>query len=56
MKRDVPVTLSRTLTVPKGNPRLHFTVELVQQPTGWEYESAVWHFRVFSSFDAGTDI
>ena len=102
-KRDVPVTLSRTLTVPEGNPRLHFTVgnspkgdfrlvvrvngtevlatvldkmkhkptlrpfqtfdlslepwagktvtvELVQQPTGWEYESAVWHdIRITSS-------
>ena len=95
-KRDVPVTLSRTLTVPEGDPRLHFsvgnspkgdfrlvvrvngiellatvldkiytrpghrpfqtfdlslepwagqkvTIELVQQPTGWMNESAIWH-------------
>ena len=95
-KRDVPVTLSRTLKVPEGNPRLHFTVgnspkgdfrlvvrvngtevlatvlnkvmhkptlrpfqtfdlslepwagrtvtvELVQEPTGWQWESAMWH-------------
>ena len=102
-KKGVPVTLSRTLKIPEGDPKLHFTVgnspkgdfrlevrvngtailatvldktlrgtslcpfqtfdlslepwagrtvtvELVQQPTGWEYESAVWHdIRITSS-------